>query len=286
MHALLQPLPLLSLLLAGGGPVPEVIPLDRAVNSGAVRVTGESLGGHVGECLSVELTNTTDLPLRTTIPAGWVMQNSEPEAQDLMIVDRLPVQLPPKGSSRVTCRAYCVESADRSPVAGTAMRSLGPASATWVKLAEYLSTNKRKDGTMQAAVWAVANGHDIAAIGAVDEQPDLALRKFVAQLTGRELPWYGKTYAPPSEDGRVFSDAATSIHGDIDFVLNTHGVVTVLVHNAQGQLIRAIGKDRQLGPGEYSMEVDLTVQGWPKGQYSIQFRLDGSRLLRRLTFVV
>lgn len=278
--ALLPPL-LLPLLLPIHAAEEETA-LDHAVKAGMISVSAQSTGGHSDKCLMVELVNHTDHPVRTTVPAGWLMQNSDPEAQDLMIVDLLPVDLPPHGSRSVACKAYCVESTDRSPTAGTALRSMGMARATWVKLAEHLLKNDATADDAQAAVWAVANGHDIAAIGA----SNTSLRKFVAELTGREVPWYAKNYAPPTEEGRVFSDVPTTVHGEIDFRLNTHGVVTVLVHNAQGQLMRTIGKERHLGPGAYDMEIDLTVQGWAKGTYTIQFFVDGSRLLKRLQFEV
>lgn len=279
MHAVLLPT-LFQFLLPTTSM--EEITLDRAVKDALISISGKCLGGHTAECLVVELTNRTDQPISTTIPAGWLMQNSDPEAQDLMIVDRQLVVLPAHGSKSVTCKAYCVESSDSSPDAGAGLRSMGMAQPKWVKLAEHLAKNEANEHNIQSAVWAVANEHDIAAI----DPGAISLRKFVAELTGRKVPWYAKTYAPPTEDGRVFSDAATSVHGEIDFALNTNGVVTVLVHNARGTLMHTIGHDRHLGPGDYGMEVDLTVQGWPKGEYTIQFYLDGSRLLKRLAFSV
>jgi len=282
MHTAFLPPLVLPLLFTGNTPTTTEGPLHRSIESGAIAITGQCLGGHTGECLVVELTNRTDHPIRTAIPAGWLMQNSDPDAQDLMIVDHLIIELAPHATERLKCKAYCVESSDSAPQAGAGLRSLGVAQPTWVKLAEHLVKNNVDADNGQAAVWAVANDHDIAAIDA----SAVTLRKFVAELTGRKVPWYSKTYAPPTEEGRVFSNAPTSVHGEIDFALNTNGVVMVLVHNAQGRLMHAIGKDRHLGPGEYGMEVDLTVQGWPKGEYTIQFFLDGSRLLKRLPFSV
>lgn len=281
MHTVLLPT-LLQFLLQGSPSANEEILLERAVKDALIGISAESTGGHTGECLALTLTNQSDRPLRTTIPAGWLMQNSDPDAQDLMIVDRQPVDLPARASKSVTCKAYCVESSDSSPERGVGLRSMGLAQPTWVKLAEHLVKNQASESNAQAAVWAVANDHDIAGI----DPEAVTLRKFVADLTGRKVPWYAKTYAPPTEERRVFSDAPTSVHGEIDFRLNTNGVVTVLVHNAQGRLMHIIGKDRHLGPGQYGMEVDLTVLGWAKGTYTIQFFVDGSRLLKKLEFEV
>lgn len=282
MHTALLPPLVLPLLFTGTEHVPPEESLDRSITSGAITIVGKCLGGHTAECLVVELNNNTDRPIRTTIPAGWLMQNTDPEAQDLMIVDHQPVELPARSSRTVTCKAYCVESSDDSPEKGVGLRSMGLAQPPWVKLAEYLVKHDVSEGHAQAAVWAVANDHDIAGI----DPAAVALRTFVAELTGREVPWYAKNYAPPTEERRVFSNATTSVHGEIDFHLNTNGVVTVLVHNAQGRLMHIIGKDRYLGPGSYGMEVDLTVLGWAKGTYTIQFFVDGSRLLKRLEFEV
>lgn len=276
----------LPFLFSGAPPTTEEVALEHSVQSGAITISGECLGGHTAECIVVEMTNRTDQRISTAIPAGWLMQNSDPDAQDLMIVDRRAIDLAPHETRRVPCKAYCVESSDSSPQAGVALRSMGFAKRTWVKLAEHLEQGNEAEDDIQAAVWAVADDHDIAAIGADDVEAHLPLRQFVADLTGRTVPWYAKRYAPPTEEGRVFSNAPTSVHGEIDFNLRTNGVVTVLVHNARGQLMHTIGKDRYLGPGEYGMEVELTVQGWPHGQYTIQFFLDDSQLLKRLPFEV
>lgn len=282
MHAALITPIVWPLFFSGTNNLPIEAGLEHAVKNDLIRVTGTSTGGHSGPCLSLTLANLTDKPINTTVPAGWLMQNSEPEAQDLMIVDHQPVQLLAGESRTVICKAYCVESSDHSPATGAGLRSMGLAQPKWVKLAEHLIKNPVDESNTQSAVWAVANGHDIAAIS----PSATTLRKFVAELTGRKVPWYATSYAPATEERRVFSDAPTTVHGEIDFELNTNGVVTVLVHNAQGTLIHTIGKDRYLGPGTYGMEVDLTVQGWAKGTYTIQFFVDGSRLLKRLEFEV
>lgn len=283
--AALPPL-LLPWLFPSAPFVAEELPLNEAVKRGLISVTARSTGGFGSACVHLELVNHADRPIRTVVPPGWFLQNSDPEAQDLMIVDRRPVEVPPQASYGVACKAYCMESSDRSPAAGTMLHSMGFANAMNVRLAEYMVSQNVDDANVQAAVWAVANGHDIAAIGADDVRRSADLRRFVAELTGRPLPWYAKNYAAPTDDGRVFSDQATTIHGSLDFAITSNGVVTVLVHNARGTLLRTIGKDRHLGPGNYTMDVDLTVQGWPQGDYTISFYLDGSRLLKRLPFIV
>ncbi len=277
---------LLSLLWPLGpsvAPPPvETVPLDEVLMAGAVTLRGQGLGGHTNECLMVELVNHTDRPLETTIPAGWLMKNSDPEGQDLMIVDRVPVRLAPRGTHRATCRAFCVESGDRSPSAGVPFSSLGLACPAWVRLADHLVRNKINPDDAQAAVWAVANAHTIAAISTAA----ISLRQFVADLTGREVPWYGLSYAPPTEDGQVFSALPTTMQGTVHFELNTQGRITALIHDAGGRLVYTIGKPRYLGPGTYSMELVVTVRGWPHGSYSVSYYLDDSRLLKRLRFEV
>lgn len=275
--------PLLLPLFMPGTPIRvDEVSLVEAKKNGAITISGQCLGGGAGDRISMQITNLTGRVLHTTIPAGWLMQNSDPEAQDLMIVDHVPVQLAPYGTSRSACRAYCVESGDRSPQEGTPFTSLGLARSTWVELAEYLMKNTVDLDDAQAAVWAVTNEHDIATISARNSN----LRRFVADLTGREVPWYSKTYAPPTEEGQVFSDAPTTVQGEVDFALNTHGQVTALIHDDTGSLVYTIGKPRHLGPGTYTMEMSITVRGWHKGCYTISYYLDDTRLLKRMPFTV
>ena len=81
--------PVIMAMLLPGAPTVTTVALEECVRSNAISVAGECLGGHTAECILVELTNRTDKPISTTIPAGWLMQNSDPDAQDLMIVDLL-----------------------------------------------------------------------------------------------------------------------------------------------------------------------------------------------------
>ena len=99
------------------------------------------------------------------------------------------------------------------------------------------------------------------------------LREQVAQLTGRELPWYTTEYATPA-DGRLVSDEPTRITGTVEYSVRHNAQMTVVLRDGEGRTIRPLSSGSLVGPGRFTMDVVLTVQGFPQGHYSICFLHD------------
>ena len=256
------------------------IGLGAALRSGQVNLTVSGLGGHSGACVRVEAVNRTGEQARITIPSGWRFGSQDSTLQDLLVVGEQVLALAPNGRATVTCAAFCCEASMGGPGAGTSFNEGSLADSALVKLARHMATAGYAEEAMQQAVWAVSDGSPISAIDAGEASTTLALRQFVAALTGRPVPWYTTAFAEAA-DGRAFNPNATHVSGRVEFQQRHAGVLSIVVKDASGATIHVLDEGRELRQGNYSIEVDVTVRNWPQGRYAICFATDGVLLERK-----
>jgi hypothetical protein len=244
----------------------------------AMTVTGA--GGHSGECVNVKLSNLRTDTMRVRIPAGWRFTSQDSTLQDLLVVEDEVLALAPKASRTVTCRAFCCEAGMGGPGPGSVFLHGGMAVEPLQKLARFIAEGRYPDGAVQQAVWAVSDGHELSGIDAGEAQATQALRQFVSTLTGRPVPWYTTTYAPPT-DGRVFNPAPVHVTGHVEFTQRHAGILTIVVKDERGRTVYTLDEGRALRQGNYRIQVEVTVRGWEKGRYAICFATDGVLLKKQ-----
>ncbi len=244
----------------------------------AMTVTGA--GGHSGECVNVKLNNLRIDTMRVRIPAGWRFTSQDSTLQDLLVVEDEVLALAPRASRTVSCRAFCCEASMGGPGEGSTFLTGGMAAEPLQKLARFIAEGHFDDDAVQQAVWAVSDGHDLSGIDAGDAQATQALRTFVSTLTGRPVPWYTTSYAPPV-DGRVFNPSPVHITGHVEFTQRHAGFLTIVVKDERGRTVYTLDEGRDLRQGMYRIQVEVTVQGWAKGRYAICFATDGVLLKKQ-----
>lgn len=248
--------------------------LDAALRNERVTLIVTGLGGHSGACVKVEAMNRTAVHARFTIPSGWRFGSQDSTLQDLLVVGEQVLALAPNGRATVTCRAFCCEASMGGPSVGSGFNEGSFADSALVKLARHLAMASYGEQAMQQAVWAVSDGNPISAIDAGDATATNALRQFVSTLTGRPVPWYTTAFAE-ADEGTVFNPNATQVTGRVEFQQRHAGVLSIVVKDAEGRTIHVLDEGRDLRQGRYTIDVEVTVSNWPKGQYRICFATDG-----------
>jgi hypothetical protein len=260
------------------------VDLGPALHAGEARITATALGGHSGHCLQVNAENLTARPVTLRIPSGWRFGSKDSTQQDLLVVGDQVLALAPNGRASVTCRAFCCEAGDASPSFASAFDEGRLADERLVKLAQHLAASSYPEQAMQQAVWTVSNDNPISAVDADEGAATLALRQYLSALTGRPVPWYTTAFATPAE-GRAFDPTPTRITGRVDFQQRHAGVLSIVVKDGDGRTLRVIDEGRDLRQGRYSIDVEVTVRGWPPGHYTICIAVDGV-LLKKEGFEV
>ncbi|MEO8589468.1 MAG: hypothetical protein ABI432_08880 [Flavobacteriales bacterium] len=235
-------LPLCALMsLSATVPAPPVADdLFELVRKGSITATAKGLGGHEGDCLSLTLINRTGSPLMAEIRPGALMISEDSALQNLMIVRREQVLLPSFGKATVTCRAFCAESSDGGPGMDSPFLVARMAAPLLVALAAHVNEQRYSDGAVQEAVWVLSNGHSVSEVVGDGLTDALPLREFVAGLAGVEVPWYSTFRDRPRSPDRVYSKAPVRVNGEVDFELNTHALVTILIKDARQRTVRVM----------------------------------------------
>ncbi len=262
----------------------EFTPLIELLERGQVTLQPKGLGGHSGDCLSVDVRSTSSTPLRTSIPAGWVFVSEVPEVQDLIVMREEAIALAPRGQATVTCRAFCCEASNSGPDAGEVYRKGHPAGKKLIALAQLVDSSDYADNIVQSAVWVLSNGHDIGSLGALDGSAEDTLRNQLSLLSGQPAPRYTVRYAP--SEHAACSGRPESISRIIDYTTAGAQRLTVIVKNDAGRLMEVMYDRELMAPGQYSMPVTAHVLDWPKGRYAFYVYTDEASPVSRLPFVL
>jgi len=247
-----------------------------------LKVSIEGLGGYQQECVAFDLKNLTGDTVFLQIEPGRRLHSEDTTMQDILIVKRKDVTLPPHAATTVNGYGFCCKSHHHAPSEKAVFTIGSMAPESWQKLAQVINQNNFPPAAIQAAVWSLSNDHPISAI--MDANPasvDL-LKRTVAGIKGVEVPWYTLTYEESPD--QLFTGRHQLLTGDLNYSVSGNAMVSVVVKNAAGQLVKTLAKGEPRSPGEYQSKLNLNVAGWPKGKYTIYVYEDFSNLNKKVGF--
>ena len=246
---------------------PLFISIQEAIKKNSLGVSIKGLGGHSGYCVEMDIQNQTSDSLKVQLEAGRRFAAEDTSLQDLLVVKDEMIALSAGEKRKVKGYAFCCESTNGGPHAGS-IYGIGRMTPTpWVKLAQFINKNNFPIDAVQNAVWVLSNGHPVASITAADLKLVQALRKKVAELSGSTDPWYSLTFE--NDTAMLFSGRAEKLEGEIDYMAHNSAIITVNVRNKNGQVVKTLLDKKSVGPGQYTTSILIDVKGWPKGEYTL-----------------
>lgn len=281
----------LLILLCGGlyafqllKAAPVSLTLEEAIAQKKVTCKLTSTGNYSGESVSVALTNLTGSPLQITIPPGTVFKPSDEGDQDLIVVEQQVLALNAKATNIQVADGFCMEAHDSSPAENNGMKMTKTTNAKLQELAGFLNGKQYDSYTIQEAVWAVSDGEEISSIGN-DTQKDKDLRAFLSKLTGKPDPWYATKQRHTLTEERLIESNPVSVSGRISFVSDGKIKIHEVVKNARGE-VKNTSEDLEFPrQGKWNYQFVLTVQGWEKGNYTVDV-MDGTKVLQTFPFTI
>ncbi len=257
--------------------------IDEFVKKEKIKIKIFGIGGYQGNCIKFDISNKTSDTLFIRIEPGRKLISEDTTIQDILIIKEQLITLLPKASLIRDGYGFCCESSMSSPYKNSKFDIGVMSSQNIVKLAEFLNENRFPISAMQSAIWVFSNNHQISSIIDDDEKKVRPLKEFVANLLGIEIPWYSITYA--KDTARVFSDKALLIYGIMKFKIQNNCIVTITVRDNNGMLVETIAEELSYGPGNYFYNVNLNINNWLKGKYTI-FIHDDSKLNTKADFEI
>jgi hypothetical protein len=146
--------------------------LLQAIDQQLVTISFSSTGGASGDIVNITLDRVAaapDVDLKVSFPPGLMLANSDPSAQDLLLVNPSDMELAPlQNEATATGEAYCAQLHKDNPSDGTSMSLTGQAKAELVALAKAIRSDSPSSEDAQAAVWAItdnASSDDLSNVG-------------------------------------------------------------------------------------------------------------------------
>ena len=262
----------------------EFISIEKLMMEGKLDVSISGLGGYQEECIAFSIKNRTGDTLLLRIEPGRRLHSEDTTMQDIFIVKHKDLTLPPFAAITEKGYGFCCKSHHRSPGKASVFGIGTMAPESWQKLANVIDNGNFPVKAIQAAVWCLSNDHPISAI--TDKNPanvDL-LRRTVAKIKGVEVPWYTVIFEEAATENQLFSDKHQRLTGGINYQVNSNTIISILVKDRKGQVVQSLVKGSSKSSGSYIYDVDLSVSGWPKGEYIIYIYEDYSNLNKKVVF--
>lgn len=252
--------------------------LSQALAEGLVTLQAEGLGGHAGECLQATVTNVGKRPLRVVLGPGMVFQSQDTTLQDLLVVDNEEYLLAANQKRNFKLVGYCCEMYRSGPGTGSVFQLVNQSNDKLSQVATYLHKNYLDKNPMaQQAVWSVSDNADLSAVwDRAQPEKSKKLIEFLAQLTGRPVPWYRSEYAKAAPGPQMVKRPMMMIEADWEFTLPQNDSLTLAVFNAEGQQVDVLMTDKLYSSGIYTFTFSYKTNRLPKGVY--WFRMRGKKL--------
>lgn len=250
--------------------------LGDLVKEGLLTVKIQGNGGHSGKCIKMILQNKGMETLGIEIEAGRRLSSDNPKEQDIFITKSEKVRLDGYDSAQIFVTGYCCQSSNSGPSKKSTFSMGNMAPKAWLTLAKFLDNNKFNSQAEQAAVWSLSNDHPISSINSKSKWEVLPLRSIVAKIKNEPIPWYYVDYA---KDTSVFSGKHISFSGFLSYYVNANAVVSILVKNETGRLVKVISKGTGRGHGKQKDYIEFNIMNWKKGNYKVEVYQDMANLI-------
>lgn len=250
----------------------KFVSIQGLMENNLIEVKFTSTGGHQEECVSLDLTNSTNKTQYIRLEPGRRLVSDDEMAQDILIVREELIVVKPKQTKSVKAYGFCCQSQNSGPGEGDGFAVGNMAPKSWQKLVNSFDLANAEASAMQHAIWALSDEHPVSGITG-NSTNSQEIRRMVAEMRGEELPWYSTIYEP--DTSAVFSGRVSHIQGDLNFYLYQHGIVDIQIRNQTDRIMLKMVDQQPMHKGKFSVGLDLKVSIWPKGDYKIQVFADG-----------
>jgi len=251
--------------------------LSEALLAHKVSVVFTSKGGHTGNCVAIKLANLTNDEMNIKIDPGDKLMADDTTMQNIFITHSDLIALAPKGTQLKTIYGFCCAVTKHSPAKDIHFTFLKNRNEKEVKLAQFMDSHRSLDeSALQHAIWVVCNGEDPAGIYA-DEQTELQeLKKLVAEITGKPIPWYTKKFDRDSTGMLV--RRALQLNAVMHFDLLQPSEVVVVIMDAHDNTMKTPLPEKLLERGHYDFEYNWETNMIPPGKYFARIYANGQMI--------
>ena len=249
--------------------------IKEALKRNLISYNIKGLGGHQGECVDITIKNTSNIDTTFYFESGRKLISKDASIQDILIIKPFEFMLASGGEINFKGFGFCCQAHNSSPNENSEFEIGNLKNIKLTALANYLHTNKYKEGQMQDAIWVVSDSNPISSIfvpidDAKAERKMMDLKLYVAKLMDISTKnlWYSLEYK--TDTNQLFTGDASILKGKFDFRISHYSQGFIAVFNSRNELITYISKNQSFSSRMYTYPIHLDVGNWKKGKYYLR----------------
>ena len=260
---------------------PRAFTIEQALKNKFAEFKVVQVNGYTGQCLKLSVINLSSDSVYIKITPGWVFDSDDNKKQDLLVVKAFIFALKKGEQKTESIYANCCQMKKSAPTGSKFSKSkLGKSQL--VELAEFVSSGDYPVNVVTNAVWAVSDNAPISNICGAGEFMDEEVRKKVAQILKKSLPWYHVTTKTKEfPDGRI-EVRQISLYGEFSCNLRKGTEFQVKLTDVSGREIMLLSSFKTAEENFQNYFIDFSVEFLPKNEFYIMFEdRQGKELLKK-----
>jgi hypothetical protein len=262
--------------------VKTYISVDTLLKEHKISFDIKGKGGYQENCIQFDIKNLTKDTIYLLIEQGRRFVSNDSSLQDILLVKKQELSLPPQGKSVRPGYGFCCEATMKAPFQNAVFNTGFIAPKEWIKVLDLINTYDFEKDAIQSAIWVLSNDHPLSSVISNNPENQQRLRNILAKVKGIEVPWYSVSYR--QDTARVFTDQHVKVWGNVDYQVKHNATISVNVRSLDGMVMKTLVEEMPVNPGYYTYKMDLPVFDWPKGEYEIGIFEDGANLLVKKQF--
>ena len=270
---------LLLLLLAGFQSFAVNVAFSELSTSNTIKSKFTSTGGHMGDCLSVYISNKNDYPVHINVPSGLRFASIDTNAQDIIIIREDILALNPHEKATFTLFGFCTQLKKSSPAAGGLYKLEGEVPERMKELCHLLDSLKDlSKSDQQSAVWVLSDNKPLSTVFSKFERDDSPLYEFLCAATGQEPTWYRVKYL--NNGTRYFAERPIDVGGQFSFTPTENGVASIILYDRNGSAVHNLTLDEnvQVADGAKTYPFSWKPKNRKIGTYILCVYLNGNKV--------
>lgn len=251
----------------------DTLTLSQALKSNVLKCSfeGNSNSAHYLNPLQVLLINNENKMHTIVIETGQQFESSDSGLQNLVLVKRQVITLPPYQKKTSLLSAMCVEMHNGAPRSNIAYAEGKMATGFLFELAKLIDKQKYFDLAAQQAIWCLTDKLPIESIDGFDSAEVHDLMQLVSKATGQPMPKYiaGKSYSQPT--------IVDSLEGSFTYQVREPSVVLIAMFDKDNRVVRELYRNNNelAGIKKFHFAFDSTV--YKDEIYYIRLLINGEK---------
>ncbi|MCB9285407.1 MAG: hypothetical protein H6563_15180 [Lewinellaceae bacterium] len=278
-------LALLFAFLATSAFAQKQFTLDQLKVHPDFEVSIEANGAYSGQSIILKIISAHRKNVEVIIPAGTIFFTSDEHDQILITVEDQLIAVAKEKTRRKTIDGYCTEASDGIPDAEMAMDFMPTKREKLQQLANFINEHKGfTDDEIQEAVWCVSDGQSLSYIYSDNPERSMELTKFVAELTGQEVPWNTVKRNHGASGGFIQVDPIL-VTGRVEFSTTKETILKSKIVDGDGNLVVDNPESTTLPKTDHArVNFTLSVSGWSEGTYYVVYYDQDEKVILKKAF--